>query len=241
MPPKKEGVKKKKKATRPPHIPEALWELSQNLPKLQEFWSGEIKESKGKSADKPVPNISRTQAGLFMVQLLYPNSKAAKEKREECIKLGVVETCVKVMSSQKAEDMVSAAGILTVLIATYDQCRQIMLDSKPAIAPQLLTGFSSHESAPLRAALCGLMRAIVMKDDSRPRLWRQLREWDWTPLVACLRLQDVSQLGGRNAAHDLLAALELLCCAPAGDAGTIACNHIVASGGLQVGGGGGSA
>lgn len=31
------------------------------------------------------------QAGLFIWQLLYPNSKPAKEKREESIKLGLVE------------------------------------------------------------------------------------------------------------------------------------------------------
>jgi hypothetical protein len=27
----------------------------------QEFWSGDVKEPKGKAAEKPIPNISRTQ------------------------------------------------------------------------------------------------------------------------------------------------------------------------------------
>jgi hypothetical protein len=31
------------------------------------------------------------QAGRFMWALLFPNNKAAKPKREECIKLGVME------------------------------------------------------------------------------------------------------------------------------------------------------
>lgn len=32
-----------------------------HFPPVQEFWSGDIKEAKGKAADKPIPNISRTQ------------------------------------------------------------------------------------------------------------------------------------------------------------------------------------
>ena len=31
------------------------------------------------------------QAGLFIWQLLFPNNKASKEKREECVKLGMIE------------------------------------------------------------------------------------------------------------------------------------------------------
>ena len=64
-----------------------------------------------------------------------------------------------------------------------------MLDSKPAVVPQLLTGLSTQDSAPLKAAICGLLRVIAKHSDTRPRLWRQLKEWDWSHLVACLKMQ----------------------------------------------------
>jgi len=34
------------------------------------------------------------QAGLFILQLLFPNTKQGKAKRQESIKLGVIEVCV---------------------------------------------------------------------------------------------------------------------------------------------------
>lgn len=234
MPPKKkDGEVKKKKGARPPWMTEEMYDLSQNLPKLQEFWSGDIKESKGKATDKPIPNISRTEAGLFILQLLFPSHKAAKEQREASIKLGVVETSVKVLASQKPQDMVSAAHLLAVMADTFDQSRQIMMDTKPAVIPQLLAGLSTQDSAPLKAAICGLLRVISKHDDTRPRLWRQLRDWDWSHLIGCLRMQDLSQLGGRNAAHDAMAVLDAMCSAPEGDVGSQCCTHVVNSGGLQ--------
>ncbi len=65
------------------------------------------------------------QAGLYILQLLFPNNKAAKEKREESIKLGIVETSVKVLASQKPQDVVSAAHILAVMADGLDQGRQV--------------------------------------------------------------------------------------------------------------------
>ncbi len=36
-----------------------------------------------------------------------------------------------------------------------DMCTQVLMDSKPAVIPQLLACLTSHDSAPLRAAACG--------------------------------------------------------------------------------------
>jgi hypothetical protein len=66
MPPKKaKGGKKKKNSGKPEWMSEELYQLTQNLPKLQEFWCGEVKETKGKGKDgKPLPdppNITKEQ------------------------------------------------------------------------------------------------------------------------------------------------------------------------------------
>lgn len=63
MPPKKgdkKGGGKKKKGAKPEWMSDELYALSQNLPKLTEFYSGEVKESKGKDA-APNITITRTQ------------------------------------------------------------------------------------------------------------------------------------------------------------------------------------
>eukprot|EP00195_Chlamydomonas_chlamydogama_P007615 CAMPEP_0202908722 /NCGR_PEP_ID=MMETSP1392-20130828/47033_1 /ASSEMBLY_ACC=CAM_ASM_000868 /TAXON_ID=225041 /ORGANISM="Chlamydomonas chlamydogama, Strain SAG 11-48b" /LENGTH=386 /DNA_ID=CAMNT_0049598193 /DNA_START=63 /DNA_END=1220 /DNA_ORIENTATION=- len=237
MAPKKEKGTKKKKSARPPWMTEEMYELSLNLPKLQEFWSGELKESKGsKGKDgkplKEVPNITKEQAGLFMWQMLFPNNKAAKEKRTECVKLGVMETSVKVLASGKATDVTPALGIMAALAEGIDQQRQIMLDNKPSPLPHVLHAFD-QESASLRATACTLLRVLASKDDSRPRLWRAMRDWNWGPLIGCLQLQDRSQLGGRNAAHDAMLALACLTGAKENDIANGACNALVNYEGLK--------
>ena len=70
MAPKKKGGKgggKKKKGGCPDWMAPELYALTQDLAKLQEFWCGEIKESKGKGKDgQPLPqppNITREQVG----------------------------------------------------------------------------------------------------------------------------------------------------------------------------------
>eukprot|EP00955_Chlamydomonas_euryale_P085559 364111-Chlamydomonas_euryale.AAC.5 len=55
------------------------------------------------------------QAGLFMLALLFPNNKAAKERREDCIKLGVIETCVTIISKGKPEEITPALNIIACL------------------------------------------------------------------------------------------------------------------------------
>lgn len=45
--------------------------------------------------------------------------------------------------------------------------------------------------------------------------------------------QDLSQLGGRNAAHDAMAVLEHMCSAPEGDVGSQCCNHVINAGGVE--------
>ncbi|KAF5828620.1 hypothetical protein DUNSADRAFT_17309 [Dunaliella salina] len=197
MPPKKKGGKNSK----PEWMSPELYDLSLNLPKLQEFWSGELKESKGKDKDKPQITISRTQAGLFILQLLYPNNKQGKAKRQESVKLGVVE---------------------------------VIADPKqPAIVPAVLSSLQNHESAPLKAALCSFMRVLTKYEETSLRLWRYLKDWDWAPLIQCLCLQDVSQLGGRNAAYDTMAILDSFCSHPKGDIGNSACTAVVKADGIR--------
>ena len=69
MAPKKKGAKKKgKSGGKPEWMSQELYDLSQNLAKLQEFWCGEVKESKGKGKDgQPLPdppNISKEQVWM---------------------------------------------------------------------------------------------------------------------------------------------------------------------------------
>ena len=40
-----------------------------------------------------------------------------------------------------------------------------------------------------RPAASVLLRILATHEDTRPRLWRAMRDWDWTPLVRCLGLQ----------------------------------------------------
>lgn len=40
-----------------------------------------------------------------------------------------------------------------------------------------------------------LMRVLAKYDDTRMRLWRYLKEWDWGPLIQCLRLQVLASAG----------------------------------------------
>jgi len=64
-PKKKGGGKKGKSAGKPEWMSQELYDLTQNLAKLQEFWCGEVKESKGKGKDgQPLPdppNIKKEQ------------------------------------------------------------------------------------------------------------------------------------------------------------------------------------
>ncbi len=34
-----------------------------------------------------------------------------------------------------------------------------------------------------------LMRVLATHEDSLPRLWRVMKEWDWSPLFGCLGIQ----------------------------------------------------
>ncbi|GIL86141.1 hypothetical protein Vretimale_13843 [Volvox reticuliferus] len=228
---KKKGGKKGKKGNKPAWMSDGLWELSQNLQKLSEFYSGEIKDTKLKEGQAPPPNITRTQAGMFIWQLLFPSNKVAKAKRDEAVKYGVVETSVKILASGKAPDMTPALGILVAMTTDNPMQRGVMLDAKPAPLPHVLAALSD-ESASLRAAACSLLRVVSREQDSRPRLWRLMRaDWDWKPLVACLDLTDMSQLGGRSACYDAAAVMEAMCCAPEPDIANGACAALMAAGG----------
>jgi hypothetical protein len=83
-------------------------------------------------SDSPPPTdlfapscVTILQAGLFILQHIFPSTKAAKEKREEAAKLGLVEASVKILSGQKPADMVSAVTMLTVLADTLDASRLV--------------------------------------------------------------------------------------------------------------------
>ncbi|GAX74113.1 hypothetical protein CEUSTIGMA_g1562.t1 [Chlamydomonas eustigma] len=237
MPPKKaKGGKKKKNSGKPEWMSEELYQLTQNLPKLQEFWCGEVKETKGKGKDgQPLPdppNITKEQAGRYMLALLFPNNKVAKERRQDCIKLQVIETSIKILVSGKPEEVQHAMGIIASIVETIDQARQIMLDNKPAPLSHILKAFH-HESASLKASVCNLFRVLCLKDDSRPRIWKAMKEFDWSLLFSCLQLQDRSQLGGRNAALDATTALAALCSAPEPAIAQGACNAVIAGNGLR--------
>ncbi|GLI68391.1 hypothetical protein VaNZ11_012777 [Volvox africanus] len=228
---KKKGGKKGKKGNKPAWMSDGLWELSQNLQKLSEFYSGEIKDTKLKEGQAPPPNITRTQAGMFIWQLLFPSNKVAKAKRDEAVKYGVVETSVKILASGKAPDMTPALGILVAMTTDNPMQRGVMLDAKPSPLPHVLAALSD-ESASLRAATCSLLRVVAREQDSRPRLWRLMRaDWDWKPLVMCLDLTEMSQLGGRSACYDAAAVMEAMCCAPEPDIANGACAALMAAGG----------
>lgn len=65
MAPKKKAGGGKKTRGKPSWMTDEMYALSTNLQKLQEFWCGDVKESKGKGKDgKPLPdfpNISKEQ------------------------------------------------------------------------------------------------------------------------------------------------------------------------------------
>ena len=73
-----------------------------------------------------------------MWALLFPNNKAAKERREECIKLAVVETSIKVLAAGKAEEATPALGILSALVEGLDQCRQVCCMLNKTVVTKLL-------------------------------------------------------------------------------------------------------
>ena len=64
-----------------------------------------------------------------MWALLFANDKASKERREECIKLAVVETSIKVLAAGKHEEVTPALGILAALVEGLDQARQVGVGS----------------------------------------------------------------------------------------------------------------
>jgi hypothetical protein len=166
---KKKASSKKAKAKCPPGMTpgEFLLMQGQNFAKLSEYWSGDIKDTKGaKGKDgTPLPDwpdasiLTKQKAGLYIWRLLFPNNKASKEKREECIKLAIIETSVKTLNTGivagRYEEVTPAIGILAALTENLDQARQIFLDSKPSPLPNLLKALAHKDSASLLATSCG--------------------------------------------------------------------------------------
>lgn len=212
--------------------------------KLNEYWVGDVKDTKGaKGKDgNPLPDypsttvLTKHKAGLYIWRLIFPQNKASKEKREECIKLSLIETSVKAMNSGintgRHKEVTPALGIIAALTENLDQARQIFMDSKPSPLPILLKALAS-DSASLLASSCALLRVLAQKEDSRSRLWKVMKDWDWTPLLRCLSIQDLSQLGGRHAALDAMLAISALCCAPEGPIAEGSCEKITSTNGLE--------
>ncbi|MEW5305786.1 MAG: hypothetical protein WDW36_008304 [Sanguina aurantia] len=337
MAPKKtEKGGKKSKANKPSWMSDELFELSTSMPRLVEFYTGDLGAGKGGKAAEPKPGavasialkLTRTQAALMIWQLVFPPSKAGKERREEGAKLALTEvrpsspvpppttrpligdgSCgrdaptaglssvrrgrsggrpavgasaarprrvflsvcrprsrpaaskndhppppavtrstlhadcpptaisLRVMATGKPADMTPAAGILAAMTAENEAQRALMLDAKPSLLPHLLNSLTM-DSASLTAGACALLRVLATHDDSRPRLARALRDWDWAPLAQALGLTAMTQLGGRNASYDAAATLEALCCAGDGGGGdaaaAAACSSVVGCGGLPL-------
>ncbi len=51
------------------------------------------------------------KAGLFMWQMVYPNNKVAKAKRDECIKLGVTEVRGRCMAGRGWSELSNQHGL----------------------------------------------------------------------------------------------------------------------------------
>jgi hypothetical protein len=104
-----------------------------------------------------------------MWALLFPNNKAAKERREECIKLAVVETSIKVLAAGKAEEATPALGILSALVEGLDQCRQVR---------EVWRGWTSVDGCETkevwrverqaREVMCGVIDSLQIFLDNKP-------------------------------------------------------------------------
>lgn len=57
------------------------------------------------------------------------------------------------------------------------------------VASSTITARPSHTTPCSLLLNADVLRVIAKNTDTRPRLWRQLKDWDWSPLIACLRLQ----------------------------------------------------
>lgn len=238
MAPKAKGKGKGKKAKtsdKPTWMTEEMYALSQNLPKLVEIFSGEIKESNDKNK-MPIPHITKTQAGLFLWQMLYSNDKKLKQKKEEAVKLGMLEFCVKTLVNGQPQEMTPSVGILNALVASegMEKQRELLWGVKPSVMPQLLNALG-HESASLSAAVCALLKNFASLNDVRMRVHKALRDWDWTPLINAAKLHKIlPEQGGRNCAADCIMMWEALCRAPEQNISDTACNRVVESGGLEL-------
>ena len=85
-PKKKGGAKKggkKGKVGKPDWMSAELYDLTLNLAKLQEFWCGEVKETKGKGKDgQPLPdppNISKDQVSTLPGRSRHSRTRLAFE------------------------------------------------------------------------------------------------------------------------------------------------------------------
>ncbi|KAK9824096.1 hypothetical protein WJX72_007705 [[Myrmecia] bisecta] len=210
---KGKGKSKEPKGPKPAWISDELWLLSNNLPALIDNFRGASDKS---AADKTgaAPSISKAQAGLFLWQQLFANDKATQAKRAEALKLECLEVAVRNLASGVTVDMTPSAGIINALSQT-DVARDSLLFCKPPALPLLLDAVGKG-SPSLAAAALGVLRTLAQAADSRPRIVKAMRDWDWAPLAAAINMEHGMPLcGGRLAAADAVMVLHGVMCAPA--------------------------
>lgn len=116
--------------------------------------------------------------------MLWPTDKKTRAKRDEGIKAELIEAAVK--NASLLEDPVAgpAAGLLALYCDT-DAERDAMLAARPSIVLTIQKGLSSRTTS-LVAALCQLLKVMAKSPDTRTKLLRAYKDWDWKPLLqAC--------------------------------------------------------
>ncbi|KAL3157959.1 hypothetical protein ABBQ32_012360 [Trebouxia sp. C0010 RCD-2024] len=237
MPPKASGkAKKSKKSPKPGWMADEVWAVSQDLPALLNSFAGVKSDQPSKSkpggkSDRPatpskagkgakpeaLPNIPKAQAGLFLWQQLLPKKAAAQ--REELLKLDIAGVTVKCIASGVVGDVTPAAGVLSCIAAHSEAARELIFAARPAVLPHLLNALSLG-SPSLNASAIGALKVLATAEDSRPRVLRATKDWDWRPLVSILEHEDdLPQCGTTLAATDAVLTVQaLVATEPAPDA-----------------------
>ncbi|KAA6420955.1 MAG: hypothetical protein FRX49_09096 [Trebouxia sp. A1-2] len=245
MPPKAGGkAKKSKKSAKPAWMADDVWAVSQDLPALLNSFAG-IKSDKPAKSDKsaksdkaappgkgskaePLPNIPKAQAGLILWQQLLPKKAAAP--REELLKLDLAGITAKCLASNVVGDMTPAAGVLSCISNHSEAARELVFSARPAVLPTLLNALSLG-SPSLTAAAIGALKALALYEDSRPRVVKVTKEWNWRPLVSVLEHEDdLPQCGTNLAATDGVVIVQaLIASEPAPDAVITAASRAAAA------------
>ncbi|KAK9834209.1 hypothetical protein WJX81_008590 [Elliptochloris bilobata] len=126
----------------------------------------------------------------------------------EAVKGGCVEAAARNVARARAAT--ASTGILHALVAASPEAREALLAVRPGAVAQLARA-ATGTSASLSASSLGVLRALAASPDTRGRVLRSARAWDWAALMRTLRMQqELALCGGRQAATEaaqLMAAL----------------------------------